>query len=102
MPGAIYSMTPILLSTTFQDAMNGELLSAPVKMAKALEIDMWLQKHESKYTRYAIIDDEMVYIDNESYYQWIKTDYQTGIDIYTVAHAVDMLNGKPNEMTHEY
>ena len=102
MPGAIFSMTPILISTTFRDAMNGELLSAPVKMAKALEIDMWLQKHESKYTRYAIIDDEMVYIDNESYYQWIKTDYQTGIDIYTVAHAVDMLNGKPNEMTHEY
>lgn len=102
LPGTIYSMTPILLSTTFQDALNGEVLSAPVKMAKALEIDVWLQKHVSKYARYAIIDDEMIYIDNESYYQWIKTDYQTGIDIYTVAHAVEMLNGKNREMTSEY
>ena len=102
MPGAIYSMTPILLSTTFQDALNGEIISAPVKMAKALEIDIWLQKHVSKYVRYAIIDDEMVYINNESYYHWIKPDYQTGIDIYTVAHAVEMLNGNNREMKHEY
>ena len=102
MPGAIYSMTPILLSTTFQDAVNGELLSAPVKMAKALEIDMWLQKHASKEARYVIIDDESIRLDEDDYRHIIKTDEETGIGIYDVANAVLMLNGEPNEMTHEY
>lgn len=102
MPGAIYSMTPILLSTTFQDAVNGELLSAPVKKAKALEIDMWLQKHASKEARYVIIDDESIRLDEDDYRHIIKTDEETGIGIYDVANAVLMLNGEPNEMTHEY
>ena len=102
MPGTIYSMTPILLSTTFQDVLNGELLSAPVKNAKALEIDMWLQKHASKDARYVIIDDESIRMDEVDYLHMIKTDDETGIDIYAVHNAVLALNGKPNEMTSEH
>ena len=102
MPGTIYSMTPILLSTTFQDALNGELLSAPVKNAKALEIDMWLQNHASKEARYVIIDDESIRMDEVDYLHMIKTDDETGIDIYAVHNAVLALNGKPNEMTSEH
>ena len=102
MPGTIYSMTPILLSTTFQDALNGELLSAPVKKTKALEIDMWLQKHASKEARYVILDDESFRMDDDDYLHIITTDEQTGIDIYNVANAVIALNDKPNEMTSEY
>ena len=102
MPGTIYSMTPILLSTTFQDVLNGELLSAPVKNAKALEIDMWLQNHASKDTRYVIIDDESIRMDEDDYLHMIKTDDETGIDIYAVHNAVLALNGKPNEMTSEH
>ena len=102
MPGTIYSMTPILLSTTFQDVLNGELLSAPVKNAKALEIDMWLQNHASKEARYVIIDDESIRMDEDDYLHMIKTDDETGIDIYAVHNAVLALNGKPNEMTSEH
>ena len=102
MPGTIYSMTPILHSTTFQDALNGEQLSAPVKMTKALEIDVWLQKHASKDTRYVIIDDESIRMDEDDYLHMIKTDDETGIDIYAVHNAVLALNGKPNEMTSEH
>ena len=102
MPGAIYSMTPILLSITFQDALNGELLSAPVKNTKALEIDMWLQKYASKDARYVIIDDESIRMDDDDYLHIIQTEEQTGIDIYDVANAVLALNGKPNEMTAKY
>ena len=80
MPGTIYSMTPILLSTTFQDAMNGELLSAPTKQAKALEIDMWLQKHASKDARYVILDDEMIY-DKRLHYIGMEEEYITLIPI---------------------
>ena len=95
-------MTPILLSTTFQDAMNGELLSAPTKLAKALEIDMWLQTHASKEARYIIIDDEYIHLGEKDYIHMIKTDNQTGLSIYEVSHAILTLNGKHKEMTGEY
>ena len=102
MPGEIYSMTPILLSTTFQDPMNGKSLSAPSKMAKALEIDMWLQKHASKDAHYAIIDDEYIHLGDEDYIHMFKTDDQIGLSIYQVSQAVLALNGKHEEMTSEY
>ena len=102
MPGEIHSMTPILLSTTFQDAINGELLSAPTKLAKALEIDMWLQKHASKDAHYAIIDDEYIHLGDEDYIHMFKTDDQIGLSIYQVSQAVLALNGKHEEMTSEY
>jgi len=102
MPGEIYSMTPILLSITFQDAMNGELLSAPTKQAKALEIDMWLQKHASKDARYVILDDEKIYLGEDNYSHMIEIDDQEGIEVYHVQRAVYTLNEKPNKMNSEY
>ena len=102
MPGTIYSMTPILMSVTFRDALNGDIISAPAKTAKALEIDMWLQRHASKDARYAIIDDESIRMNEDDYLHMVNTDEQIGIDIYAVNSAVLALNGEPNEMKHEY
>lgn len=102
MPGSIYSMTPILLSTTFQDAMNGELLSAPTKQAKPLEIDMWLQKHASKDARYVILDDEKIYLGEDYYNHMIEIDDQEGIGVYEVHRACWELNEKPKKMNGEY
>ena len=102
MPGEIYSMTPILLSTTFQDAMNGELLSAPIRQAKALEIDMWLQKHASKDARYVILDDEKIFIGEEYYDHMIEVNDQEGIGVSEVNRACRQLNEKYKKMTGEY
>ncbi|MBQ8991512.1 MAG: hypothetical protein IJ084_05870 [Prevotella sp.] len=102
MPGSIYSMTPILLSTTFQNAMNGEIMSAPTKLAKALEIELWLQEHASKDARYVIVDDEYIHLGDEDYIHMLKTDDQIGLSIYLVSQAVLALNGKHEEMTSEY
>ena len=102
MPGEIYSMTPILLSTTFQDAINGELLSAPPKLAKALEIDMWLQKHASKEARYVILDDEKILVGEDYYDHLIEVNDQEGIGVYEVQRACWMLNDRPKKMTGEY
>ena len=102
MPGEIYSMTPILLSTTFQDAMNGELLSTPTKQAKALEIDMWLQKHASKDARYVILDDEKIYLGEDDYSHMIEVDDKEGIGICEVYGACWRLNEKTKKKTAEY
>lgn len=102
MPGEIYSMTPILLSTTFQDAMNGELLSAPTKQAKALEIDMWLQKHASKDARYVILDDEKIFIGEDYYNHMIEVNDQEGIGVYEVHRICCELNEKHKKMTSGY
>lgn len=102
MPGSIYSMTPILLSTTFQNAMNGEIMSAPTKLAKALEIELWLQEYTSKDAQYVIVDDEYIHLGDEDYIHMLKTDDQIGLSIYQVSHAVLALNGKHEEMTGEY
>ena len=48
LPGEIYSMTPILLSTSFQDAMTGEMIGFPLREAKALEINAWLLENASR------------------------------------------------------
>ena len=63
---------------------------------------MWLQRHASKDARYAIIDDESIRMNEDDYLHIVKTDEQIGIDIYAVNSAVLALNGKPNEMKHEY
>lgn len=46
LPGEIYSMTPVLLSTTYNDARSGELFSIPERNAKALEIQAWLHIYD--------------------------------------------------------
>ena len=103
MPGEIYSMTPILLSTTFQDAMNGEMMSAPTKLAKALEIELWLQKHASKDARYMILDDEKIFISEDDYYHHtLEIDDQVGISVYEVLRVCHELNERPKKMTSEY
>ena len=61
LPGEIYSMTPVLLSTTYNDARSGELFSIPERNAKALEIQAWLHRYTAKPCRYVILDDENVF-----------------------------------------
>ena len=58
LPGDIYSMTPILLSNSFQDAMTGEMMGFPLREAKALEINAWLDQNAGRDYRYVILDDE--------------------------------------------
>jgi hypothetical protein len=41
-------------------------------------------------------------MNEDDYLHMVKTDEQIGIDIYAVNSAVLALNGKPNEMKHEY
>ncbi len=56
--GEIFSMTPILLSTSFQNAMNGEMMGMPLREAKALEINAWFYQNAGKDYQYVILDDE--------------------------------------------
>ena len=58
LPGEIFSMTPILLSSSFQDAMTGEMMGMPLRESKALEINAWLFQNAGKDYRFVILDDE--------------------------------------------
>lgn len=61
LPDEIYSMTPILFSTTYKDARSGELFSIPERNAKALEIQTWLHRYALEPYQYVIVDDENVF-----------------------------------------
>lgn len=61
LPSELYSMTPILISTTYQDARNGQMFNIPERNAKALEIQAWLQKNAKDPFEYIILDDENVF-----------------------------------------
>lgn len=87
-------------SSYFADA--GILLSAPTKQAKALEIDMWLQKHASKDARYVILDDEKIFIGEDYYNHMIEVNDQEGIGVYEVHRICCELNEKHKKMTSGY
>lgn len=61
LPSELYSMIPILISTTYQDARNGQMFNIPERNAKALEIQAWLQKNAKDPFEYIILDDENVF-----------------------------------------
>ena len=74
--GEIYSMTPILLSTSYQDAMTGEMMGLPQREAKALEINAWLHQYAKKDYRYAILDDENFFFPKQQEHLVLTDEYE--------------------------
>lgn len=91
LPGEIFSMTPILLSTSFQDAMNSEMMGMPLREAKALEINAWLYQYASKDYQYVILDDEDYFFPNQQEHL-VLTDEEEGLTEQKAQKAICILN----------
>ena len=91
LPGEIFSMTPILLSTSFQDAMNGEMMGMPLREAKALEINAWLYQNASKDYRYVILDDEDYFFPKQQEHL-VLTDEKEGLTDRKAQNVIWILN----------
>lgn len=91
LPGEIFSMTPILLSTSFQDAMNGEMMGMPLCEAKALEINAWLYQNAVKDYRYVILDDENYFFPKQQEHL-VLTDEKEGLTDRKAQNAIWILN----------
>ena len=76
LPGEIFSMTPILLSTSYQDAMTGEMIGLPQREAKALEINAWLHRNAKKEYRYAILDNEDFFFPKQQEHLVLTDEYE--------------------------
>ena len=91
LPGEIYSMAPILLSTSYQDAITGEMMGLPQREAKALEINAWLYKNAGKEYRYAILDDEDLFFPQQQEHL-VLTDKHDGLTEREAQRAIWILN----------
>ena len=91
LPGELFSMTPILLSTTYRDAQSGEMFGMAERSAKALEINAWLLRHASGTSRYVILDDENVFFQSQQEHL-IQTDAYVGLTANKAQFAIDVLN----------
>ncbi|MBQ9676843.1 MAG: hypothetical protein IJV44_01745 [Prevotella sp.] len=91
LPGEIYSMTPILLSTSYQDAVTGEMMGLPQCEAKALEINAWLYKNVGKEYRYAILDDEDLFFPKQQEHLVLTEEYD-GLTERKAQRAIWILN----------
>ena len=91
LPDEIYSMTPILLSTSYQDAMTGEMIGLPQRESKALEINAWLYKYAGKEYRYAILDDEDLFFPKQQEHL-VLTDEFDGLTECKAQRAIWILN----------
>lgn len=89
--GEIYSMTPILLSCSLQDAMTGEMMGMPLRESKALEINAWLFQNAARDYRYVIIDDEDYFFPKQQEHL-ILTDEKEGLTNQKAQHATRILN----------
>lgn len=91
LPGEIFSMTPILLSTSYQNAMTGEMMGLPQREAKALEINAWLHENAKKDYRYAILDDEDYFFPRQQEHLVLTNDDE-GLTDAKAQRAVWILN----------
>ena len=91
LPGEIYSMTPILLSNSFQDAMTGEMMGFPLREVKALEINAWLDQNAGRDYRYVILDDEDYFFPKQQEHL-VLTDDKEGLTDRKAHHAIWILN----------
>ena len=91
LPDELFSMTPILLSTTYKDAKSGEMLSVPECNAKALEIQAWLHKYATPPFQYVILDDENVFFHGQQGHL-VQTDENDGLTIQKAYEAINILN----------
>ena len=86
-----FSMTPILLSSSFQDAMTGEMMGFPLREAKALEINAWLDQNAGRDYRYVILDDEDYFFPKQQEHL-VLTDDKEGLTDRKAHHAIWILN----------
>ena len=91
LPGELFAMTPILLSTTYQDARSGEMFSIPERNAKALEINAWLEEFAERPCQYVIIDDENVFFQSQQVHL-VQTDEISGLTYEKARTAIEILN----------
>ena len=91
LPGKIYSMTPILLSTSYQDAMTGEMIGLPQRESKALEINAWLYQNAGKEYCYVILDDEDYFFPKQQNHL-VLTDEFYGLTDRKAQKAISFLN----------
>ena len=91
LPDELFSMTPILLSTTYKDAKSGEILSVPERNAKALEIQAWLHKYTTPPFQYVILDDENVFFHSQQEHL-VQTDENNGLTTQKAYEAITILN----------
>lgn len=91
LPGEIFSMTPILLSSSFQDAMTGEMMGFPLRESKALEINAWLYQNADKEYRYVILDDEDYFFPKQQEHL-VLTDEKDGLTDRKAQKAILILN----------
>ena len=91
LPGELFSMTPILLSTTYQDAQNGEMFCIPELHVKALEINAWLQQYAYNSFNYVIIDDENVFFQSQQEHLVLTNEYD-GLSAQKAKNAINILN----------
>ena len=92
LPGKLFSMTPILLSTTYNDARNGELFTIPERNSKALEIQAWLQRNAKEPFEYVIIDDENIFFYGQQEHL-VQTDEYDGLTLKKAQLAISVLDG---------
>jgi hypothetical protein len=91
LPDEIYSMTPVLLSITYNDARSGELFTIPERNAKALEIQAWLHRYASEPYQYVIIDDENAFFPYQQKHL-VQTDENDGLTMKKAQLVIDILN----------
>ena len=91
LPGELFAMTPILLSTTYQDARSGEMFSIPERNAKALEINAWLEEFAERPCQYVIIDDENVFFQSQQEHL-VQTGEISGLTYEKARTAIEILN----------
>ena len=91
LPREIYSMTPILLSTSYQDAMTGEMIGLPQRESKALEINAWLYQNAGKEYSYVILDDEDYFFPRQQNHL-VLTDEFYGLTARKAQKAISFLN----------
>ena len=93
LPGEIFSMTPILLSITYNDARNGDLFTIPEHNAKALEIQAWLHRYAKQPCQYVILDDENVFFHGQQEHL-VQTEEYEGLTFTKAQFAIEVLNKK--------
>ena len=91
LPGDFYSMTPILLSTTYRDARSGEMFCVSERNAKALEIKAWLKEYAAEPFQYVIIDDENVFFQSQQEHL-VQTNENDGLTLKEVQAAIEILS----------
>ena len=91
LPDKIYSMTPVLLSTTYNDARNGDLFTIPERNAKSLEIQAWLQINAKEPFEYVIIDDENVFFYSQQEHL-VQTEEYDGLTINKAQEVMRILD----------